>query len=275
MNLGCGSRYHPSWVNIDISSKGPDVLVHDLSSGIPLEDSSCTVVYSAAMLEHLRLDDIAAFLGECMRVMQPGGILRVGVPDLEAICRLYLDKLEAACAGDHVAAHDHKWLLLEMYDQTAREKGGGAMIDYLRQDPLPNEEFIYQRIGEEGRQLVMRLRQQRTHGASIPSFSFRSLIASLLRNISSHFRSMLLRTLIGSDGLRALEIGQFRLKGEVHHSAFDRYSLAKLLLESGFRQPRVMAAGESQIPDFSQFGLDTLSDGRPIKPDLFFMEAIK
>ena len=56
------------------------------------------------------------------------------------------------------SARDYEWILLEMYDQTVREKNGGMMRHYLEQNPLPNENFIYQRIGEEGREIIRALR---------------------------------------------------------------------------------------------------------------------
>jgi len=85
----------------------------------------------------------------------------------------------------------------------------------------------------------------------------------------------LLWLLLGSDNMRALEIGRFRLSGEVHHWMYDRYSLGRLLIAAGFRNPVVQSATTSLIPNWTSFHLDTLPDGRVIKPDLFFMEATK
>ena len=45
VNLGCGHRHHPDWINIDIASTGPGVMAHNLSLGIPLADGSADVVY--------------------------------------------------------------------------------------------------------------------------------------------------------------------------------------------------------------------------------------
>ena len=42
-------------------------------------------------------------------------------------------------------------MILELYDQATREVAGGEMARYLRRNPLPNEAFIYSRIGEQGR----------------------------------------------------------------------------------------------------------------------------
>src|SRR3981189_2611693 len=96
LNLGCGSRYHAEWINIDIAPSDEHVMAHDLSQGIPLADGSCDAVYHSHLLEHLRRPAALYFMRECYRVMKPSAILRVAVPDLEQICRVYLEKLEQA-----------------------------------------------------------------------------------------------------------------------------------------------------------------------------------
>jgi len=274
LNLGCGSRYHPDWINIDIAPQGPEVIQHDLSRGIPLPDASCDVVYHAAVLEHMRRSDAVAFLVECHRVLKPGGIVRVGVPDLEKICQLYLSRLAAALDGDEAAVHDYDWIMLELYDQTVREKSGGDMLDYLRQNPLPNEAFVYERIGEAGRQLVKALRKQDSPSRrSFPAFLHR--LRRGLRTFPGAVKRRMLWWLLGAEGIRALDIGRFRLAGEVHQWMYDRYSLARLLEQTGFRDPQLQDANTSRISNWTSFHLDTLPDGQVIKPDLFFMEAIK
>jgi SAM-dependent methyltransferase len=275
VNLGCGRRYHPDWINIDIVPSGPGVIQHDLRQGIPLPDNSCDVVYSAAVLEHMRREDALTFLRECYRVLKPGGIVRVGVPDLEKLCQLYLSKLRAVLDGDAAAVHDYDWIMLELYDQAVREKSGGGMIDFLRQNPLPNEAFIYERIGEEGREIVNALRNHATGTGSEMKPNIFVRLRRRLRTLPGSMKRRLLRLLLGPDDMRALEIGRFRLAGEVHHWMYDRYSLARLLTVAGFRNPVVQSATSSQIPNWTSFHLDTLPDGRVIKPDLFFMEATK
>lgn len=274
LNLGCGSRYQPGWINIDIVPQSPEVIQHDLSRGVPLPDASCDVVYHAAVLEHLRCADAETFLGECFRVLKPGGVVRVGVPDLEKICRLYLSKLSTALNGDQAAAHGYDWMLLELLDQSVRESSGGAMRDYLRKNPLPNEAFVYERIGEEGRQLVKALREHQNPDKR----SFASLIRKLqakLPVLSGAIKQRVVFWLLGSEEKRALKIGRFRLSGEVHQWMYDRYSLARLLERTGFLEPQLHEANTSRIPNWDGFHLDTLPDGQAVKPDLFFMEAIK
>jgi predicted SAM-dependent methyltransferase len=268
VNLGCGARYHPDWINIDIAADSPAVIAHDLSRGIPLGDASCDAVYHSNILEHFRRADARAFICECFRVLKPGGILRVATPDLERLCRLYLEKLEAASAGDPVAAHDYDWLMLELYDQTVREKSGGQMLEFLHQHPLPNEAFVLGRIGEEGRKIL----------AGAPAPRSRSLGREILRRPRTVFDLLgtgVLKFFFGGDASRALGIGRFRLAGEVHHWMYDRFSLKRLLVSVGFAGPTLRPSDESAIADWNRFHLDTLENGRTIKPDSFFMEAVK
>ena len=262
LNLGCGERFHSDWTNVDLSAGRSGIVAHDLAKGIPFESESADVVYSAAVFEHIRRDDAAKFLSEIYRVLKPGGIVRVGVPDLENICRLYLEKLQAASAGDEQAANDYDWIVLEMLDQMVREKSGGSMLEYLRRQPLPNEKFILDRIGNEGRELLNQIRQSSAAKKSL-SRSVRAIGRALLSFI------------IGRKNAEALVIGRFRLSGEVHHWLYDRFSLARELTVAGFREPAVRSASESDIPNWNRYCLDIQADGTINKPDLFFMEAIK
>ncbi len=274
LNLGCGNRYHPEWINIDLNPSAPEVIQHDLSRGIPLPDATCDVVYHAAVLEHIRRSDAELFLAECFRVLKPGGIIRVGVPDLEKICQLYLSKLTAVLNGDQEAAYDYEWIMIELYDQTVREKTGGRMVDYLRQNPLLNESFIYERIGEEGHQLVRSLRNSRPSNRR----SRLGLLRRLQRRLYSlphRLKCRIAELLLGREDRKALMIGRFRLSGEIHQYMYDRYSLGQMLCQVGFCNPQVKDAYASTIPNWTSFHLDTLPNGQVIKPDLFFTEAIK
>ena len=262
LNLGCGERFHPDWINVDLSAARSGVVAHDLAKGIPFASESADVVYSAAVFEHIRRSEAAKFLREIHRVLKAGGIVRIGIPDLEKICRIFLEKLEAAIAGDKQAAADYDWIVLEMLDQMVRETSGGQMLEHLRRQPLPNEKFILERIGNEGRELLDQIRQG---GAAKKSLSRR------VRAIGHG----LLNLIIGRKNARALAIGRFRLGGEVHHWMYDRFSLARELTAAGFCQPTVRSASESAIPDWSQFALDVQSNGTINKPDLLFMEATK
>ncbi|MGQ0810074.1 MAG: class I SAM-dependent methyltransferase [Nitrospiraceae bacterium] len=273
LNLGCGPRFHPAWTNIDTRSNSPHVLAHDCRDGIPFPEHSFDVVYHSHILEHFPKIEALRFLKECFRVARPGGIIRVAVPDLEGMARLYLCALDKAVSGDSQWQHNYDWLMLELYDQTVRDRSGGMVIEYLKQEPLPNEAFLFERSGGEMRRIL--------EGMKTPSISQNhslSLMQRLvrqLRMIPQKVRAHCLRTLLGYEGYVALEIGQFRLGGEVHQWMYDRYSLGRLLAQAGFQSVRRCGPSESQIPDWSTYHLDTEPDGSTYKPDSLYMEAVK
>lgn len=269
LNLGCGDRYHPAWINIDVAPRSPAVTAHDLTTGIPLESASCDVVYHSAVLEHIRPADAPAFLRECRRVLRPGGIMRVAVPDLERISELYLEKLRQAVAGDLTAGNDRDWMVLELFDQAARERSGGEMLDYLQQATVPNEAFVLSRIGVEGRELLEQVRGSRWQGHARASGRL-----TVSQRIRAAIKRRLLAKLVGPDAERVIAVGRFRLAGEAHQWMYDRYSLARLLVSAGFVDPIRQGPTTSRIAGWTSFNLDTLADGTVVKPDLFFMEAI-
>ncbi|HBF33210.1 TPA: methyltransferase type 11 [Candidatus Sumerlaeota bacterium] len=268
INLGCGSRFHSDWINIDCVAQDPSVLVHDLSKGIPFGDNTCDVVYQSHVLEHLPRNAAKGMLQECRRVLRPGGILRVAVPDLEQVCRMYLQKLEAALAGDVAAAHDHEWMVVELIDQCIRQKSGGAMREYLQRDSVPNLDFVVARIGEEARGLI-----NKTSSPTSPSLVLK--VKQAVRDAVDNTRRVALRLLGGPQSDNALEIGRFRISGEPHLWMYDRLSLKVLLLDAGFSTVEASQAGVSEVENWANYHLEVLPDGRIIKPDSLYMEAKK
>jgi len=80
LNVGCGENIKTGWVNIDLQHGGD--LALDVRNGLPFADNSCEVIYSEHFLEHLAYPkESIPFLEECRRVLIPGGIISVGVPD--------------------------------------------------------------------------------------------------------------------------------------------------------------------------------------------------
>ncbi len=61
----------------------------DLTKPLPFADASVAAVFSSHVFEHLFRDEIRRLVGEIRRVLRPGGVCRVVVPDLEKVVALY------------------------------------------------------------------------------------------------------------------------------------------------------------------------------------------
>jgi SAM-dependent methyltransferase len=277
VNLGCGSRHHPHWLNIDRWVPDASIQEHDLGRGIPLANESAEVVYHSHVLEHFDRDVARTFLRDCFRVLRPNGVIRVVVPDLERIARLYLQALEESLRQSERWRQNYEWLMLEMYDQAVREKPGGGITDYFRSGAMTNRDFALERMGAVPiERLIQGLRAMPSNSGSQSKRTVRTFLKSLRPSrLRARTREAALRILLGRQDYVALKLGRFRQSGEVHKWMYDRYSLGAALRQAGFDQVQECSAFESQIPGWRDFCLDTEPDGTIYKPDSLYMEAVK
>ncbi|MBM3794772.1 MAG: class I SAM-dependent methyltransferase [Acidobacteria bacterium] len=156
LHLGCGLNAPADWLNVDGSAQvwfarhpaikrlllaariypasqaaipwPANVLRLDLRKPLPFADNRFVAVYSSHTFEHLYRAQAEQLARECFRVLKPGGVCRLVLPDLEAAVRRYLARLNgeaAGGAGDQLMEellvhptnpprgfHQHKW----MYD---------------------------------------------------------------------------------------------------------------------------------------------------------------
>ncbi|HEX5544863.1 MAG TPA: methyltransferase domain-containing protein [Nitrospira sp.] len=98
LNVGCGPQRIAGWLNADLHT-GPGIdVVGDIRTGLNLDTDSIDYIVAMHMLQDLRYPDIPVALRELKRVLIPGGVLRLGLPDLEKAIRAYI-------AGDHGYFH--------------------------------------------------------------------------------------------------------------------------------------------------------------------------
>ncbi|GAB2680467.1 hypothetical protein GCM10027036_38580 [Flavihumibacter cheonanensis] len=122
VQYGCGLSAPEAWTNFDVSPtlriqkmpiigsllKGrlntefpPNVLYGDIIKGLPVLDNSCDGLYCSHTLEHLSLNDFRIALKNSYKILKPGALFRLVVPDLEVMARGYLQSLDQ---GDTAAS---------------------------------------------------------------------------------------------------------------------------------------------------------------------------
>ena len=87
LNIGCGTKHVGGFVNMDIVPPYDKKL--DARQGLPYRELTVDGVYSEHFLEHLTQAEGLGFLRECRRVLKPGGIVRVAMPDLDELIGRY------------------------------------------------------------------------------------------------------------------------------------------------------------------------------------------
>jgi predicted SAM-dependent methyltransferase len=211
------------------------------------------------VLEHLTPEEGSRLTSEVFRVLKPGGVFRVSVPDLEEICRSYLQHLEAASQDRSIEnVQRYCWTVMEIFDQMVREKSGGRMLEALKSGDF-DREYMEARYSDVFRPyLDPRATQPPASGASrsdSPRLTPKALYRRLKRRVS--------KTATGQRADPATTKERVRWM-------YDRLSLRFLLEESGFIEIRQTDFKRSDIPNWERYDLDCSNYAeRPIDPSVY------
>lgn len=90
LNWGCGEHPPPGWINVDKIERPGIAISGDIRDGLPLPDDSIDFIVSIHAVQDLPYLGVVPALREFRRVLKPGGVLRLGLPDLDRAIRAYL-----------------------------------------------------------------------------------------------------------------------------------------------------------------------------------------
>ena len=196
LNLGCGPVQPEGWVNVDGSNRawlagkwplvdrflvrlrlipptefGPHVRYLNLFRPLPFAGNSVSCIYAGELWEHFEYPDAARLTGECHRVLVPGGVLRVCVPDGREFWGKYVELIDENLAKppdarnpqrvrDHVQmffheictrkvrlgfmGHFHKWQFDEVQLVALLESEGFAEVERkkFREGRIPDLDAV-------------------------------------------------------------------------------------------------------------------------------------
>jgi predicted SAM-dependent methyltransferase len=89
LHLGCDKRFIPGFVHIDLADYPHIDHRHDIRSLPMIADASAELIYICHALEYFDRVEVVGILKEWRRTLVPGGILRIAVPDFEALVQVY------------------------------------------------------------------------------------------------------------------------------------------------------------------------------------------
>ncbi len=89
INLGCGPVITEGMINIDFFfEKGIDYGA-DLRFPLKIKDESVDGITCEHTMEHLSYSDDEKLMSECYRILKPGGVLRIILPDVSKFLNAY------------------------------------------------------------------------------------------------------------------------------------------------------------------------------------------
>jgi len=89
LNWGCGDDIRESWLNSDVLAASGTDLPADIRYGLPLRESCLDYIFSSHALQMLPYAGLVPALRELRRVLRPGGVLRMGLPDFDGAIAAY------------------------------------------------------------------------------------------------------------------------------------------------------------------------------------------
>jgi SAM-dependent methyltransferase len=169
LNIGSGPAVAPGWVSIDgswqarfagrpMAARVASLLTGrevghwpsgirclDVRRGLPFPDNSASVVYSSHMIEHLFRDEAGALLRDAWRVLAPGGICRIVVPDIRSMVQWYVERNGAAPADGEAPRSD---TLMEMLGVSSSSAPPRSILGaYRRLTDFDRHKWMYDEPG--------------------------------------------------------------------------------------------------------------------------------
>jgi predicted SAM-dependent methyltransferase len=90
IEIGSGEKIGENgWLTLDFI--GTDIN-WDLRNGMPFENDTIDEIYSSHLFEHLTFNEASVLFDECKRVLRPGGIFSICVPNSKRYIDAYFNK---------------------------------------------------------------------------------------------------------------------------------------------------------------------------------------
>lgn len=125
-----GTRYQG--IEIDPAFARADVLIHDISQGIPFPEGAYDFVFCLEVLEHV--PDPFGTLAEIRRVLRPGGVLIASVPNPYHVKEIIWNVLRIADRQGHF--YSWTWQTMTRLAETCGFRPDGLVGTYLH-PPIP------------------------------------------------------------------------------------------------------------------------------------------
>jgi SAM-dependent methyltransferase len=153
LNWGCGHSGEPGWTNSDLYPGADIDIVGDIRNGLPVHDGMFDYIVSVHALCMIPYPDVVNALSELRRVLRPGGVLRLVLPDFDKMIAAY-------------QARDSSYFLVP--DDDEKTLSGKAIVHILWYGYsvlLCTEEFITDLLGRAGFSHVRQCQHGTTHSS--------------------------------------------------------------------------------------------------------------
>jgi predicted SAM-dependent methyltransferase len=88
LEIGASATRKHGWLASDCDVTGDDAFRHDATQPFPVPAASFDYIYTEHMVEHIPYAGAQSMFRECLRMLKPGGVLRVVTPSIGFLTRI-------------------------------------------------------------------------------------------------------------------------------------------------------------------------------------------
>lgn len=145
LHIGCGKKHLPGFKHLDIMKYDHIDYVANADKLDMFEDNTIAEIYACHVLEHFNRNEVKKVIFEWNRALRPDGIIRIAVPDFDAIVEEYnqnrdVNKILGLLYGgqDYEYNFHHIVFSLDSISKVLVECGFKDISRYNWQDFLPD-----------------------------------------------------------------------------------------------------------------------------------------
>jgi predicted SAM-dependent methyltransferase len=164
LHVGAGLVQLDGWLNTDITLLCP--LYLNAMRPLPIRDSTVSYIFSEQVIEYMPRQATLVFLKESLRVLQPGGVIRIATLDIEALAMAYLHDHERARLlnkRNKQRGYQYTSYPIDILNKTFLEDGNACEYDTQTLQQLLSEAGFHDitrcKFGESGHQALSGIEQ--------------------------------------------------------------------------------------------------------------------
>lgn len=148
VNLGCGANTSPEFINVDTRAMPNVHYIHEVQKLPMFADNSVDLLYASHLLEHVPRNEVIQTLREWRRVLKPGGVLRFGVPDFDALIEIYelagrdVHRIESQLLGQNAPYDDHHTIWNFVFAEEILRSAGFGEIRRWDPSKVDHHDFV-------------------------------------------------------------------------------------------------------------------------------------
>ncbi len=148
IHLGCGEIAAAGFINVDTRPAPHVHYVRDVTDLSLFADNGADLIYASHVLEHVPHPGLRETLWEWRRVLRPGGILRLSVPDFDQIVHIYqscdrdmTSVLAVLMGGQEERSNTHHTVFNRAYLEEKLREAGFEEIRPWRPEEVKDHDF--------------------------------------------------------------------------------------------------------------------------------------